>query len=289
MTRYSLSFGAALAALGLTLLSPGSAYAGLESCGNIDVQADAQCEAVAGVDCKTRCEQVSFEAACQGNLEAGCSTQCEGTPPTVECTGSCESDCQGTCEVQPAEFSCSGDCQATCEGDCSAQCGGDAGDATCQGQCSASCEGQCSVSCEGQPADATCEAQCSASCEGSCTVDGTFSCETTCQTEGYASCEAELQGGCEVQCDDPDGAIFCDGQYVDRGDNFQKCMDALKDVVNVEVQASSSGSCEGNSCEGQAQATCQCTTPGRRAGDSTLFGALGALALAGAVGLRRRR
>lgn len=99
-----------------------------------------------------------------------------------------------------------------------------------------------------------------------------------------AKCEADVTGGCKAQCTKPDGAIFCDGHYVDVGNNFQNCLNALNAVLNVKVEAS--GSCSGNNCMGQASASCGSISPGEPA-----LGGTGILVGLGAVGiaLARRR
>jgi hypothetical protein len=79
---------------------------------------------------------------------------------------------------------------------------------------------------------------------------------------GYANCEAMLTGGCQAQCSTPQGALFCDGQYVDTGNNLQQCITDLKNALNITVQASASGNCSGNQCTGMAQASASCSASG---------------------------
>ena len=95
-----------------------------------------------------------------------------------------------------------------------------------------------------------CDAGCEASCEGSCEVDANIDCQAECQADARADCEAELQGGCDVACKSHDGALFCDGQYVDYGDNLKTCVDALKAAIHARVsgEAEAQSSCSGNSC-----------------------------------------
>jgi MYXO-CTERM domain-containing protein len=111
-------------------------------------------------------------------------------------------------------------------------------------------------------------------------------CEVSCQTSGYVDCEASMKGGCEAQCTQPDGALFCNGSYVDTGNNLQNCIDALKAELNIT--ATGSASCSGNQCqaEGQASASCAMTpTPARGAGSIAGLGLMiGALAW-----MRRRK
>jgi MYXO-CTERM domain-containing protein len=121
-----------------------------------------------------------------------------------------------------------------------------------------------------------------------------------CQATGYANCEATLQGGCTAECTKPEGALFCDGNYVDRGGNAQACIDAIKAAlpsVTIDVSATASGTsnCTGTNtgthCEanGQADASASCAFSPRPASNANTYGALAALAALGAVCFRRRR
>ena len=101
----------------------------------------------------------------------------------------------------------------------------------------------------------------------------------------HVSCTAELSGGCEVQCQSPDGALFCDGQYVDHGGNLEECIAALNAFLDIEV--SGSASCSGNSCEAEASASCS-AAPAQPL-DDDLAPWLTLAFAAGLVGLRRRR
>jgi hypothetical protein len=106
-----------------------------------------------------------------------------------------------------------------------------------------------------------------------------------------ANCEADLKGGCTAHCSDPNGALFCDGNYVDTGNNLQNCIDALNAILDVKVTASASGSCEGNTCQGEAKASASaCDVSPGGWGLSASLAPLGlALAAAAAVGARVRR
>lgn len=275
---------AALAALAVTSLAV-PAHAGIDSCGNIDVSASAQCTASGGVECKGQCSSVSFEAACAGKLEAECETTCTDLP-TVECTGSCQGTCEADCTAQGAEFSCEGSCTADCDGTCDAHCSAAANQAECKASCHASCTSQCQGSCTGTQPSVECKGKCEASCKGSCTADANMKCQTDCAATGYVDCTAQLQSDCNIQCDAEGGAVFCDGQYVDRGNNAKECIDALnawlKEHVTIEASASGSSSCDNGTCEakGDAQASCKCTTPGKKTDTNT-----GAVALVGFLGL----
>ena len=77
--------------------------------------------------------------------------------------------------------------------------------------------------------------------------------------------------------------MFCDGQYVDAGNQLEECIAALKAIFNIE--ASGSASCEGNSCMAEGQVSCNCSADG---GDMNLAGAMG-LGFVVLVATRRRR
>jgi hypothetical protein len=115
-------------------------------------------------------------------------------------------------------------------------------------------------------------------------------CQATCQAKGTVTCEDKLTGGCETQCTQPEGAVFCDGQYVDNGGHAQQCIDALnawlKSHVDVSATGSASSGCDGSVCGAQAQgevkASTKCSVTNVAEGsDSTPFAA----AIAGFVGL----
>jgi hypothetical protein len=150
----------------------------------------------------------------------------------------------------------------------------------------------CKKNCDVVPPSADCNGKCKASCDGSCKVETNLDCQVDCQAKGYASCKADVMGGCEVACKGKDGALFCDGQYVDYGDNLKMCVDALKARFNATVTAESSGSssCDAGECSAQGRAKvsskCSVTNPG--AGHAGWLGMLTGLALA-AMSVRRRR
>lgn len=267
-------------ALVLPLVTTSPALAGLDSCGNINVSAQAKCEVVApGIECEGKCTPLSFKASCTAKLAASCDGGCD--LPSVECQGSCEASCKGSC--QPGNFNCSGNCTASCEGDCDSQCSAAADKAQCSAHCKGKCSADCSASCQGSPVD--CEGGCKGSCQGSCKVKTSMECNIKCQAQGEANCEAEMTGGCKGQCQTKDGAAFCDGQYVDAGNNFANCMDALSAIVKVEGYAKAS--CSGNSCEAEAGASCGGHVAPVAHNEWAL--ALGLGGALGAFGMMRRR
>lgn len=275
----------ALAFLG-TLTMSTTAHAGLESCGNIDVSANAQCKVVAKGGCDVACEPVKMELACSAKLEASCSGECKGTLD-AQCSGSCKADCSGKCTANPGSFDCQASCEGRCDADCSGKCSSSANKSECEASCKATCSGSCDATCTGTPPSAECNAKCDASCNGSCTAKANMDCQISCQSKGYASCKGELSGGCKAKCTAPEGALFCDGNYVDTGNNLKNCIAALNAVLKVKVDASASAECAGNECSAEANAKASCAAaPGDRPLDPMfLAGGFGLVAF----GLVRRR
>jgi hypothetical protein len=141
---------------------------------------------------------------------------------------------------------------------------------------------------------ADCAAKCQASCQGECRADANLTCQAYCQANGYAKCEADLKLKCQGECKMSNRPVLCSGQYIDRGDNFQECIDALKSRLNITVSgtSSSSGTCQNNTCTGTAQAegTASCATLPVRGRGGALGGAVaGMLVALGLMGRRRRQ
>ncbi|MBW2527825.1 MAG: hypothetical protein JRI23_26830 [Deltaproteobacteria bacterium] len=247
----------------------------INDCGDIHVEASAECTVEVEGGCEAQCTPVSFQASCEGRCEA------------IQCSASCQGECEAECEVDPPSFTCEAGCEAQCGADCEASCSGDCeadpGSASCSGECQATCEascqGSCSANCEGTPGEADCSAKCEGSCEASCTGG----CE--------GSCEVELTGGCEVACQTPEGALFCDGQYVDHNGNMASCIAALNAMLDVEVDASASAACGDGACEASAEGevTCGGNSIGPKPSSQSLPWYVAGLAALGMAGLLRRR
>jgi len=110
-----------------------------------------------------------------------------------------------------------------------------------------------------------------------------------CSAGGTVKCT----GDCEAECTKPDGALFCDGKWVDQNGNLDECINALETYLSAHITADARGSaeCSNGSCtaEGEASASSKCSAaPVGVVGTSTGFGFLGAV-IALAVGRRRRR
>ena len=244
------------------------AQAGLEACGNINLSGSANCEFKTSGGCEAACTPVNFELACAGQGSVDCRSECN-LDASVDCSGSCQGSCEAQCEVDPGAFDCSASCQTDCSGSCgascSAKCEADGNSAECMGQCEASCEASCSTECDAEcevvPPSADCTAQCGGCCGGSCNASANFDCQVDCQADLKVACEAEMQGGCDVACSKPEGALFCDGQFVNSQD-VNECVAALAAALNIEVTGSAS--CDNGSCEAEGSISCGATVEDRK-------------------------
>ena len=286
--RISLAFVFAAALFG-SLAFPATARAGIsDSCG-LDIGAGADCEMVVSGGCVTQCQPLSFTAQCAADLYVGCDGQCNASYE-VECTTTCQGSCEAECQVDPGTFDCAASCRADCAGNCDASCVGVNDTAECRASCKATCSGECDARCNVTPPDADCMAQCQGCCEGSCDARANIDCQIMCQTTGYVDCQATLQGGCETQCQTPEGALFCDGQYVDVGSKLDQCVADLKSSLDIVVEGYTyaDGECSGGSCSGEAGAGVSCmAAPGAPGGAA--FGLLAGLVALGLVAMRRRK
>jgi hypothetical protein len=235
-------------AIAAFLLSP-NARADMGVCGAL---ASGSCSFVVGGGCTAQCEPLNMTATCG----VTCSGQCTATAST-ECSSTCDTSCLQSCTPGATH------CKEHCEGDCHSHCESDCTDSNCQGECDGACTGHCSEKCVQDPPD--CQTLCQTSCDGSCEVQANLSCYLDCE----ASCTVDMTGGCQTDCQEPYGALFCDGQYVE--------------ITNYSDCAASFG------FSAQASASVGCSMAPR---SSTPFG-LGALAaVATGIGMtvvRRRR
>ena len=262
----------ALSAAFLGFASPANADF-VSSCG-IDISAGANCEMRVSGGCTASCEPINFTAQC----DVGCNVSA-----TVMCTTSCEASCNASCMVNPPTFDCKASCSADCDASCGATCTGSRDTDSCRSGCKASCGTKCDAKCSATPPSADCSAKCKASCSGSCEADVNMSCQVDCQTM--------LTGGCTTACTKPDGALFCDGQYVDVGDKLDQCVADLKKLFQIEVTGYAKGDaqCSGNTCTAEGEAGFSCAQSGTGAGESSnALGMLGAIAAFG-LALSRRK
>lgn len=268
-----------LAALGVAAVPASALAQDSDACNDIDVSADTQCTVLVDAECTTQCEPISFDLACSGECNGVCNEVASET-----CVNERITTCVEQCEIDPGSFSCTASCDTDCQASCDAECVASDDAVACAASCSATCDTECTAQCEVVPPTADCQTICETSCQTSCTVERNLECSLDCRAE----CTGDLQGSCETRCDDPQGAIFCDGQFVD-ADDMQACVDWLASQdVEVDGWAEGQVTCDGNECVGTGTAGCTCTTgpgqPGNAAG--ALF--LGAVTL-GTIAWRRRR
>ncbi len=277
-----LALTAPTLALALPLVAPSLAHAGVDACGDIDIEADAQCELVAE-GCDVQCTPVTVEAACAAGLQVECSGAC-GLSAEVECTNDCRADCEAYCRVDPGSFDCNANCRGDCDASCLAAC--DPNDSECEASCSANCSAECDASCSLVAPDADCVAQCESCCDGSCTAEVNLSCQLDCQADAFAECSVQTRGGCEADCSEASGALFCDGRYVDHGNNLDDCIDALRGLLDGEIEGSAELSCGEGECSFESEGMMSCSVgSGNRAPLGLAFGTFVLFALYG----RRRR
>ncbi len=285
-----LTLALALGALAASFV-PRVAHAGISACNNIDVRADARCELVASGGCTAQCEPTRFRAACAGKLTAQCDGECNATID-ASCTASCRADCQAECDVDPGSFDCRGSCTGSCDADCDAQCGSSGTSSECSAACRANCSAKCDGQCQATRPSADCSGKCEASCQGSCQAKASAKCQIDCQAELEGSCTAELEGGCKARCQQPEGALFCDGQYVDTGNNLQQCIDALRTALDIQVSGSASGECSDGTCSGRAEASASCSSSRRAESPNPQAPLVPAMVVLGTIAIvtvRRRR
>jgi hypothetical protein len=267
----SQMFAALLAAPLLLAASAASAAPNADACGNIALAAGGKCEFKVEGGCVTQCQPITVVAACDG--------KCGGTVD-VSCSASCTGGCEAECTAKPATFNCQGSCEADCSASCDGSCSAKSDKASCSAYCKASCTNNCDVKCTATPPSAACKARCQARCDGSCSAKAEFECS-------YA-CSVDYTGGCKTDCTKPDGALFCDGQYV-HVNNIDDCIAYLKSTLNFQVDYNASGHCDASGCVGEADASIGCSAaPGRSA--PVDVGAISAIVVGlGFAASRRRR
>ena len=261
----------------------------LADCGNIYVEASATCELdPPSIDCDVACQPIHLEAACAGEAYLKCEGGCDANID-VGCSGKCEATCDAMCNADPGEFDCQAYCQADCSGSCQASCQSSANKSECEASCKGSCTGDCDASCRVRPPKVECKADCKASCTGSCHAKANVDCQVKCQSKFYVDCKARLTGGCQGQCTSQEGALFCEGNYVDTNNNLDSCVEALRQKLDVQVEGYSEGMCANGTCAGEAGGSASCSAlPGTR-GSPSAWLSLGLMAGVGIVFARRRR
>ncbi len=272
------------------LLAPGVAHAGISACGDIDILAGAQCEVVNSTACTTQCVATSFEKCCAAKLELSCNSTCNATAE-ASCTESCGNDCTTTCTANPGSTTCDTSCTDTCQASCSASCTSSSTQTDCQASCGACCSDHCDTSCVTIPASSSCTTTCNASCAASCTAEANTSCQVKCQESSYDSCKSDYVDTCTTQCNQTGGALFCNGDYVDVGDNLDDCVTAANGVlttpVTISLTVQASATCSDGTCKTTETTTTSCAASSAPAPRSP-FLAISALVMLLAAGARRR-
>ncbi|MEM9454140.1 MAG: hypothetical protein AAGF11_08165 [Myxococcota bacterium] len=274
--------------VGLGMLAPAAAWAGIPECNNIRIEAGANCRLELGGsgECQGSCRAGVYEKACATKQFEYCTETCT-LDPEPECTDECTEQCAEQCEVG-IEVVCHNNCFPECVGDCTLTCEGADDSIQCRAQCEATCDGECDHQCAQLPVDASCYSHCLECCGGSCNAAANMDCQLTCQTETWEDCEYEVQAQCEGSCD-IEGALFCDGQFIVGGEELTACANALatigieiaEDVINAVDdakqdwdQAERERKARGGLCSVQDEAPAAWAT---------------GLLLLGLLGLRRRR
>jgi hypothetical protein len=289
LSRVALTLASLAVSVALTDAGRAPAKAqDLADCGNIYVEAEGMCVVdPPSIDCNVACEPLKLEAACAGEAYLKCEGGCDANVD-VGCSGSCEAMCTTMCTVDPGEFDCQAYCQADCSGSCEGKCSGNANKTECEASCKGSCSGDCNASCKVTPPKADCAADCKASCTGSCHAKANVDCQVKCQSALYVDCKARLSGGCVGQCTSDKGALFCEGNYVDTGNNLDSCVEALKQKLNVQVEGYSEGACANGTCGGTAGGRASCSAVPGTAGAGSSWLGLSMLAGVGLVLGRRQ-
>ena len=257
----------------LFVASTASAGPSKAACGNIELAAAGECHFEYKGGCVSKCEPLNFRAACDGECNINIDTQC-----TTECSNACVQECT----LKGGSFDCGVTCEAGCSGDCEASCASSKDKTACSAQCKGSCTASCDGGCEVKLPVETCETRCAKVCETSC--------ETTANATCNYDCSAELTGGCETQCEKPEGGLFCDGQYV-QVTNLDDCVAYIESQfsIDIEYEASAHGECSGNTCTGEAEANVSCAAA-PVGGAPFDVGAIAAMATGvGLIVSRRRR
>jgi hypothetical protein len=225
-------------------------------CGNFDFTDGINCEVKVEGGCTAECTPLNFEASCTGVCTATADTQC---------TGTCGEQCVVTCN--PELLDCFAGCHGECDATIQAQCEANGTRTDCAEVAEAECDIHCNESCAVPPSD--CQEHCTRCCNGSCTTQVNFDCNL--------DCFADVSGGCEVQCTEPNGGLFCNGQFVNAAE-VEACIVALVEQgIEVDVSARGSVTCDLSGCDGEGSSTgCSLTAAGS---GSVAFALLGLMLL----------
>jgi hypothetical protein len=264
-----LTIPAALVAFAAPLLMSTTASAACDlaklnaACG-VTINTSAKCELQVSGGCTAKCTPLSCDASCNANFDVGCKVDCEA-------------GCKGSCQVNPGSFDCKAQCEAKFSAECAAKCSSNTDKTACEGNCKAAVSADCGAQCTVVPPSASCDVKCKAECEGGCHAKANLDCQIGCQ------------GGCDVQCQDPKGALFCDGEFIKAG-SVDDCKAALEScAIVVTVYGDANASCSGNSCQGEAKGGFSCATAPEAPNDPVPWAVVGAAVVGFGVSAARRR
>jgi hypothetical protein len=242
------------------------------ACGKFDFSKGVDCRVEVSGGCKADCTPLKFEASCSG----GC---------TVTANATCVDTCGATCVAQcdPAKLDCFAGCHTECDQPTIDTCKKNQPNADCTNVAKAQCDMHCNAACE-VPQN-NCTEHCHACCTGSCDTQINFDCDY--------QCFAKLEGGCNVQCEDPKGALFCNGQYIAASD-VDACIQELQNKgIAVDVSARGTVTCDVSGCKSAGSANgvaCAASPLGPAESDVGTWGlAAFGVALGFAVERRRRQ
>jgi MYXO-CTERM domain-containing protein len=259
--RATFASGALVLALGFVMVDARAADGGSgpNPCGNFDFTAGISCKIQVSGGCSANCSPLRFEAACTG--------MCGATADTM-CVDNCGTTCVAMCN--PALLDCFKGCHDECDGPTVEICKKDHPNEDCATNARAQCDVHCNDSCKVPPN--SCQEHCNKCCTGSCTTQINFACDF--------SCFADVKGGCDVQCQKPEGAIFCNDQYVHASD-VKACITYLA-TQGIKVDASATGTvgCDLSGCHESGSSKGCSVSPSSAAGGASGVAALLGLAAA---------
>lgn len=240
----------------------GRAAVDLGVCGKINIRANARCEVSVKGGCEAKCKPLNFRLECSAQLQVQCGGQCNASIEQ-SCQKKCTDVCIPECTVDPGKVDCGAKCQVNCDASCTEECKKYPQDPYCMDTCKANCGANCKAECQATLPSASCQDKCTKVCGADCKTQANLSCQVQCSASGRAKCEADLSGGCKVKCSRPEGALFCDGQFVDTNNNLRKCVSALNAYLKskVMVHADADVDCSKGMCTARAEAgvSCKCT------------------------------
>jgi hypothetical protein len=80
---------------------------------------------------------------------------------------------------------------------------------------------------------------CTTKCSGGCNKSATTTCKGGCETE----CTEQLKGACNTKCTTTEGALFCDGQFIDTGSTIKDCVTEIEGQGTVVVDKGGDAIC----------------------------------------------